>query len=46
MSIFPSSIPAQEKVKVESKKDEKTLQEIDREKLDEKFSKNKKKTLN
>jgi small subunit ribosomal protein S2 len=41
-----SSIPAQEKPKVETKKNEKTLQELDREKLNEKFAKDKKETLN
>ena len=41
-----SSIPAQEKTKVESKKNEKTLAELDRETLNEKFAKDKKETLN
>ena len=41
-----SSIPAQEKPKTDSKKDEKTLAELDREKLNEKFAKDKKETLN
>ena len=41
-----SSIPAQEKPKSETKKNEKTLQELDREKLNEKFAKDKKETLN
>ena len=41
-----SSIPAEEKPKAESKKNEKTLQELDREKLNEKFAKVKKETLN